>query len=106
MGLGIQGQKGDPGEKGDLGQPGQKGEKGEIGMEGQKGDLGEQGSPGPAIGGITYVRWGKTSCPSVLGTELLYSGVAAGCLFSNMGGAANYLCLPNNPVYGQFRPGV
>ena len=41
-----------------------------------------------SIGGAIYIRWGRTSCPDTQGTEILYSGLAAG-------GASNYICLPN-----------
>ena len=36
---------------------------------------GGTGSPGP-----TAICWGRTDCPDTEGTELLYSGVAAGSL--------------------------
>ena len=44
------------------------------------------------------MRWGRTSCPTQLGTTLLYSGRAAGTWY-NDGGGANLLCLPSNPEY-------
>ena len=71
-----------------------------------KGETGEQGPPGAMSGGVTYTRWGKTSCPNVSETELVYSGITAGSLFSNTGGAANYTCMPFNPQYGEYEPGV
>ena len=48
---------------------------------------------------MTYVRWGKSSCPSAAGTELIYAGRAAGTYYHNNGGASNYLCLPDTPQY-------
>ena len=38
------------------------------------------GPPGPTDGGTSYIRynWGRTVCPDTEGTELVYSGVAAG----------------------------
>ena len=45
------------------------------------------------------MRWRKTSCPTGNGTELLYSGRAAGSYFTNHGGGTNLLCLPNKPEY-------
>jgi hypothetical protein len=54
---------------------------------------------------VTYVRWGKSSCPSVAGTELIYTGRAAGSFYTK-GGASNYLCLPNAPEYTlSYTPG-
>ena len=50
-------------QKGESGVQGQKGEQGIRGEKGQKGD----GS------GVTYMQWRRTSRPSVLGTQLVYS---------------------------------
>ena len=33
--------------------------------------MGEQGPPGPSSGGVTYVRWGRTTCPNTARTELV-----------------------------------
>ena len=49
--------------------------------------------------GVTYTRWGRTTCPSTRGTELVYVGTAGGSHYSHHGGGANYLCLPNDPKY-------
>ena len=49
--------------------------------------------------GVTYTRWGKTSCPSSTGAELVYSGRAGGTRYNSRGGAADRLCLPDNPDY-------
>ena len=57
------------------------------------------GPPGPRVAGATYVRWGRTSCPTEQGTQLLYAGRAAGPLHSHQGGGANLLCLPDIPDY-------
>ena len=57
------------------------------------------GTPGPRTGGVTYVRWGKSSCPNVTGTELVYAGRAGGSFFTKPGGASNYLCMPDEPQY-------
>jgi hypothetical protein len=55
---------------------------------------------------VTYVRWGKSSCPSVAGTELIHTGRAAGTLYSTQVGASNYLCMPNAPEYTlRYTPG-
>ena len=77
------------------GLPGVRGEKGEHGEEGE---VGPPGPPGPASGGVLYTRWGKSSCPSTPGTELVYAGRAAGTIH-NEGGGANYLCMPADPQY-------
>ena len=45
------------------------------------------------------MRWGRTTCPTENGTELLYAGRAAGQRYINQGGGADILCLPNNPEY-------
>ena len=50
---------------------------GSAGVNGQKGEKGDTGSPGrdatnPGSVGTTYVRWGRTSCPST--SELIYEG--------------------------------
>ena len=56
--------------------------------------------------GVVYTRWGKTRCPNVSGTELVYAGRAGGTGYQHRGGAANYLCMPDNPDYLRYRPGV
>ena len=50
-----------------------------------------------------YIRWGRTTCPNVTGTQLVYAGRAAGSHYTHAGGGANYLCLPNDPSYLQYR---
>ena len=49
--------------------------------------------------GVTYVRWGRTNCSNVTGTQLLYSGRAGGAYWSIKGGGAEKLCLPDKPEY-------
>ena len=101
------GPQGTKGEKGYIGPHGEKGEQGEIGLHGVQGKDGYPGLPGPqgrsgmqgpsgppSSGGGLYTRWGNTSCPSVDGTELLYSGRAAGNQYGT-----NYVCMPNDPEY-------
>ena len=102
---GPQGTPGAPGQDGRDGRDGEKGEPGIQGIQGPTGETGEQGPPGAVSGGVTYTRWGKTSCPTVSGTELVYSGIAAGSHYSHTGGGANYLCLPPDPQYGEYRSG-
>ena len=55
--------------------------------------------PGPCTG-VTYTRWGKSSCPSTDGTQLVYEGRAGGSAYnSSGGGGGEILCLPLNPDY-------
>ncbi len=84
------------------------GRRGRRGIQESKvqGAKGEQGSSGPASGGVTYIRWVKTTCPSVPGTALVYHGMAAGSWFGDNGGGANYLCMPYNPQYSNYLAGV
>ncbi len=103
---GRDGTQGTPGAPGKDGRDGRDGDKGEQGVQGEKGEIGKQGLPGPASTGITYIRWGKMSCPSVAGTELVYDGITAGSWYGHTGGGANYLCMPHDPQYGRFLPGV
>ena len=37
-------------------------------------------SPGPRSGGALYTWWGKSSCPQVEGTKLVYSGITGGIM--------------------------
>ena len=92
---GERGKKGDSGDTGPVGPKGEKGDHGETGAAGPRGMAGATGPPGPLVAGATYVRWGRTSCPSGNGTELLYAGRAAG----RYPGGAGVLCLPDSPEY-------
>ena len=70
-----------------------------------KGPPGLQGPPGtPGAGSVVYTRWGRTSCPPT--AYLVYSGRTAGSWYGNTGGGVNYLCMPNNPDYSTYNPGV
>ena len=53
-----------------------------------------------------YTRWGSDSCPSTTGTELLYSGRAGKTRHAHKGGGGNYQCMPDDPDYAAFTPGV
>ena len=59
----LSGEAGKPGKNKPL--PGPRGPKGDQGPQGAKGERG-QGN------GVTYVRWGRKSCPS--GTQIVYQG--------------------------------
>ena len=105
---GPQGEKGERGQQGLHGPMGPQGPTGVAGNSGQKGEKGVnglRGPPGPTAGGVVYTRWGRTTCPSTSGTQLLYAGRAAGSWFSQSGGGANYLCLPGQPQYSTYTAG-
>ena len=107
--VGEKGIRGDPGLPGLRGSKGSSGPRGATGEKGQRGDPGlpePQGDMGPPTGGTTYIRWGRTTCPSGNGTELLYSGRAGGNHHGHSGGAANYLCMPDDPDHLQYQSGV
>ena len=110
MGLpGPQGTQGIPGMQGPRGISGLQGPEGEKGMRGDPGlpgPQGQRGAQGPPTGGTTYIRWGRTTCPSGNGTELLYSGRAGGTHYDHSGGAANHLCMPDDPDHLQYQSGV
>ena len=74
---GPQGLKGEPGPAG--GPPGPQGQPGARGATGPQGSVGPAGS---RSGGVTYTRWGKSSCPNISGTELMYTGRAGGTYYS------------------------
>ena len=91
------------------GRDGLPGRDGVPGTQGPAGPPGPQGPPGPPNGGAIYTRWGKSSCPQIQGTELLYSGVTGGTWYRHEGGGANYLCMPQDPEYSTaltYRSGV
>ena len=79
------------------GVPGRDGVKGAQGEQGPTGPQGDQGPPGLRSAGVTYIRWGKSSCPNVTGTKLIYAGRAGGSAHNIPGGAAEKLCLPLDP---------
>ena len=91
--------RGRDGRDGRDGMPGTAGPQGPRGMTGAMGGQGPAGPPGPRSGGVTYVRWGKNSCPSLNETQLVYAGRAAGSYWSQSGGGSNYLCMPDTPQY-------
>ena len=105
-GKGIPGPQGPPGISGPPGPVGEMGLRGGPGLPGPQGEQGAQGEQGPPTGGATYIRWGRTVCPSGQGTQLVYSGRAGGTHYSHKGGAANYLCMPDDPDHLQYQSGV
>ena len=102
---GRDGRDGDDGKDGLDGVQGPRGAPGRDGKNGERGDPGIQGppgSPGQSSGGVVYTRWGRTVCPSVEGTQLLYAGRVGGTYYNIQGGAANYLCMPEDPEYLEY----
>ena len=97
---GAAGPQGPPGPPGlhslDTAVPGPQGPQGQRGNPGTKG---LKGDTGPKSGGIAYTRWGKSTCPEVTGTELVYEGRAGGSYHNHKGSGANHLCMPEDPEY-------
>ena len=58
-----------------------------------------------SVVGVTYIRWGRISCPDTEKTEVLYKGKAAGKRHDQIGGGSNYLCLTDDPVSLPFTAG-
>ena len=102
----LRGRDGRDGRDGEPGPPGFPGREGKIGGRGEKGETGAQGPPGPRSGGVTYIRWGRTICPDTEGTELVYTGRAAGSHYSHSGGGGNYQCVTEEPENFDFGPGT
>ena len=55
--------------------------------------------PPPVVGGVTYIRWGRTCCPTVDGTEDVYNGITAGSHHGHTGDGSNYICIVKEPRY-------
>ena len=104
---GPRGPAGVEGPRGNHGIPGVPGRDGRRGLKGERGPTGLRGPPGPVGGGVMYTRWGKSTCPTVPGTSILYSGIAGGTHHWHEGGGGNYLCMPRDPQYVlPSQPGV
>ena len=112
---GPAGPTGPSGPSGIVGPVGPAGPAGPAGVTGPAGLVGPEGPPGPAgpvgptSGGAVYTRWGKSSCPSIAGTEMAYSGITAGAKYDSHGGGANHLCMPQELEYSDeltYRAGV
>ena len=101
---GVQGPIGPPEERGPAGGP--QGPPGVQGTRGLPGPQGPTGPIGPRSGGLIYTRWGKSSCPTTAGTQLVYAGRVGGTYSSQSGGGANYLCMPLDPQYSSYTPGA
>ena len=57
-------------------------------------------------GHLHQVHGGRTTCPDTEGTELVYTGTAAGTGYSKTGGTSDYFCLPAVPEYLNNQSGV
>ena len=57
-------------------------------------------------GGVVYIRWGNTTCPDGINTQLLYSGLAGKSSYNQQGGGNNFQCFPEEPEYSDYRAGV
>ncbi|XP_033748451.1 short-chain collagen C4-like [Pecten maximus] len=53
-------------------------------------------------GGTVFTRWGREDCPENV-TTLVYSGYAGGSHYSHSGGAAEYVCMPTDPIWGPHK---
>ena len=49
--------------------------------------------------GVTYVRWGNSSCPDVDGTSRVYEGRAASGVYNHQGGPSDFVCLISQGKY-------
>ena len=94
--VGLQGLKGDRGDHGPSGYPGVQGPKGSRGYTGSTGYPGPKGND---AGGVVYVRWGHTDCPTNTGAQRVYRGVVGGSHYRHSGGGSNPQCLPCDPRY-------
>ena len=89
----LRGRDGLPGRDGLLGKDGVRGLPGPPGLPGK------EGHAGPKNGGVTYTRWGKSTCANGTEREEIYSGIAAAEHLYHTGGGGNYLCMPRVPEY-------
>ena len=65
------------------------------------------GPPGDAssAGGVSFTRWGRTTCPDTNATQTLYQGTMAGSSY-NHAGSAEYQCLHQQPQFLRTTPGI
>ena len=104
---GIDGVIGPSGHTGPPGRDGPDGDPGAPGAPGPRGVKGDGGAPGPVVRGVAYTRWGSSFCQNGAGVTRIYKGWTGSSLSSDSGGAANYLCMPEDPEYTlPSRPGV
>ena len=102
---GRDGLTGPPGVPGTPGAAGASGRDGEDGESGPVGPTGPPGPPGTMGGGVSYVRWGRTVCPT--GAERVYYGRMGASHFTHEGGGGNFICMPETgPEYLRSATGV
>ncbi|XP_060065502.1 uncharacterized protein LOC132545848 [Ylistrum balloti] len=53
-------------------------------------------------GAAVFNRWGRKDCPANI-TSLVYTGYAGGSMFTSPGAAAEYLCMPSDPIWGPHK---
>ena len=53
---------------------------------------------------MSYTRWGRTTCPTTEGTQLVYEGAVVGS-HCHHAGNSDFLCLHNEPEFLQTTPG-
>eukprot|EP00117_Sycon_ciliatum_P029415 scpid62730/ scgid23427/ len=54
----------------------------------------------------SYTRWGKETCNETAGATLAFAGSIGGALSTHTGSGSNYHCLPEDPAYLEFEPGI
>ncbi|XP_021374041.1 uncharacterized protein LOC110463615 [Mizuhopecten yessoensis] len=53
-------------------------------------------------GSAVFTRWGRRDCPANI-TSFVYTGYAGGSLYTDTGAAAEYLCMPSDPIWGPHK---
>ena len=56
--------------------------------------------------GVTFTRWGKILCPNATGAQLVCTRRAGGTCFNRRGGAAEKVCMPEDPNYTSETAGL
>ncbi|XP_068685703.1 short-chain collagen C4-like isoform X2 [Montipora foliosa] len=100
---GRDGRQGPQGLRGIIGTKGEAGHKEIPGLQGPPGARGPRGPQGPRLAGVSYNRWGRTSCSG--NATVVYTGFMGSGFYTQIGGGSNYLCLPDNPVFDEISPG-
>ncbi|KAJ8046076.1 hypothetical protein HOLleu_09251 [Holothuria leucospilota] len=99
-----------PGGPGPRGPPGQQGLPGRDGRDGRDQPLTGTSAntvgqaPNDSLTGVTYVHWGKTTCPDQ--SQLVYAGIVGGKHYTQQGSGTNYLCLRSNPTFDRPQAGI
>ncbi|XP_033759381.1 uncharacterized protein LOC117341630 [Pecten maximus] len=53
-------------------------------------------------GAAVFTRWGRKDCSGNT-TSLVYTGYAGGSMYTDTGAAAEYLCMPSDPIWGPHK---